>query len=200
MRGSQHVLEKYPECKWTETHAQLLQMGGFQTIDEDGTSYELAGVIGIESSHLHILNTPVEEIEDRSKADFVAKMVTVVQTLWFAMQILNRAIEGLTVTEIELTTLAHVTLNIFVYWCWWNKPVNVRFPFEVYPIVKKSDHRGDEEKSSGQAESQVHPRRLPMRVRLSNYLFNQSIQFYLSRTIACSLIISSMFGAIHFLA
>jgi len=173
-------------------------MGGFQTIDEDGTSYELAGVIRIESSHLHILNIPVEEIEDRSKADFVAKMVTVVQTLWFAMQILHRAIEGLTVTEIELTTLAHVVLNIFVYWCWWNKPVNLRFPFEVYPIVKKSDDRDDEEKSSGQVESQVHPRRLPMRVRLANYLSRHGQLSWLG--VAFLFIISSMFGAIHCLA
>ncbi len=58
MRGSQHVLEKYPECKWTETHAQLLQMGGFQIINEDGTSYRLKDIHQIPSSHLHILKIP----------------------------------------------------------------------------------------------------------------------------------------------
>src|SRR5258708_5066761 len=130
-------------------------MGGFQIVHEDGTSDRLDMNSSIPSSHLHMLKIPVEEIEDKSKGDFLAKMVAIVQTLWFALQILNRAIQGLTVTELELTTLAHTVLNIFVYWCWWNKPVNVRFPFKVYFTKEKSerqsDDENDEQTSGGQA-------------------------------------------------
>ena len=45
------------------------------------------------------------EIQDRSKSDEVAKAITLVQTLWFAIQAANRVSQGLVVTEFELTTL-----------------------------------------------------------------------------------------------
>ena len=106
-------------------------MRGFQIVNEDRTSYHLDINSSIPPSHLHILKIPVEEINDKSKADFVAKTVAIIQTLWFVLQVINRAIQGLTMTELEFTMLAHMVLNFFIYWCWWNKPVNVCFPFEA---------------------------------------------------------------------
>ena len=93
-------------CDWTETHAQLLNMGGFRLIDQHGipARFEHAD---IPASHVHILEIYSDEIDDRSKSDFVAKAIIMLQTLWFILQMANRAHQGLTVTELELTTLAH---------------------------------------------------------------------------------------------
>ena len=171
-------------------------MRGFQIVNEDGTSYRLDINSSIPPSHLHILKIPVEEIEDKSKADFVAKTVAVIQTLWFVLQVINRAIQGLIVTELEFTTLAHTVLNFFIYWCWWNKPVNVRFPFEVYPTTEEtSEHPSN-------AESQKHPQQLSIRVRLGAYIANVGSRSRLALLVVtmCESIVPALFGAIHCLA
>ncbi len=112
-------------------------MGGFNLISQDGTSSRLKDFENIPESHIHILEISVDEINDRSKNDLIAKIIAVTQTLWFIVQAFVRAHQGLTVTKLEFTTLAHTILNIFVYLCWWNKPVGIIFPFDVYPIAKQ---------------------------------------------------------------
>ena len=207
MRYSRHLSEGHSDCEWTETHAQLLNMGGFQIVKEDGTlsilDYSQLEE-SITSSYPHILNIPVDEIKDRSKGDLIAKMVVVVQTLWFALQVINRVNQGLSVTELELTTLGHTVLNIFIYWCWWHKPVNVRFPFKVYPIEEKTEDRSAKKKLERQLDA-LH-RRLPIRVRLAKYIAD-----WRNRTdswaswqgavgIICFIITGGILGAIHCLA
>jgi hypothetical protein len=205
-----YLSEQHPECEWTETHAQLLRMNGFQIVKQDGTSYRLGWKSSFPESHVDdILHIPIEEIEDRSKADFAAKIVTMVQTIWFVLQIVNRAIQGLTVTELELTTLAHAALNIIIYWLWWNKPANVGIPFKLYPINDESRRRSNEEKSGKQMdkakgrrvdpESRIHRPRLPARARLGAYIGSPNLTPGCF-TIVLGLVISGSFGAIHCLA
>ena len=160
MRFSRYLSERHPDCKWTETHAQLLNMGGVQIVKEDGTLsiLEKSQLESVTLSHPHILKIPVEEIEDKTKGDFIAKMLVVVQTLWFALQVINRAIQALSVTELELTTLGHTVLNIFMYWCWWRKPVNIRFPFKVYPIEEKIEDRSERTKSKRHVDASEESR------------------------------------------
>jgi hypothetical protein len=216
MRCSRYLSERHSDCEWTETHAQLLIMGGFQIVNEDGTLsiLEESGLESITSSHPHILKIPVEEIKDRSKGDFIAKMVVVVQTLWFALQVINRVIQGHSVTELELTTLGHTVLNIFIYWCWWHKPLNVRFPFKVYPIEEKTEDQSKKGKSERQVDALEEPlvaesdrispqRRLPIRVRLAKYIVepdNTWILWQAAVWLICVIVFGGIFGAIHCLA
>ena len=67
-----------------------------------------------------------EEIEDRSKADGLAKGIAVSQTAWFIAQCISRTAQGLIITEIELITLAIAALNGILYFLWWNKPLDVK--------------------------------------------------------------------------
>ncbi|KAF8625837.1 hypothetical protein AX15_005164 [Amanita polypyramis BW_CC] len=130
------MIEIYPTCGWTETHALFAYMGGFQLVNEDGSRKQLRMKEFFDSVIDGVIDIPkisIEEIQDRSKGDGIAKAIVVVQTLWFALQVINRAGHQLPVTKLELTTLAHVSLNIIIYWCWWNKPLNVRFSIDVYP-------------------------------------------------------------------
>ena len=67
-----------------------------------------------------------EEIEDRSKADGLAKGIAVLQTTWFIAQCSSRTAQGLIITEVELITVAFAALNGILYFLWWNKPFDVK--------------------------------------------------------------------------
>ena len=63
-----------------------------------------------------------EEIQDKNKADHLAKTVVCVQGAWFLFQTLGRVGQHLPVTLLEINTLAHVFCALLVYLLWWNKP------------------------------------------------------------------------------
>jgi len=161
-----------------------------------------------------MLNIPAGEIEDRSKGDFIAKTIVVMQTLWFTLQVFIRGTQGLSLTKLELTTLGHTILSVLIYWCWWNKPRNVKYPFDVYPVRKRPGGSQPRrwlgtaaEKSLvafGLKEHSVR-QRLPMRVRLGIYLNTVTTTRHLvsweaAVLILCGIIIGGMFGAVHCLA
>ena len=73
-----------------------------------------------------------KEIEDRSKGDFLSKSIAVLQTTWFMVQCLARGVARITLTQMELTTLAFCVLNIILCILWWKKPLAVTYPFPVY--------------------------------------------------------------------
>ena len=72
------------------------------------------------------------ELKDRSKTDALAKFITAVQVLWFVVQCIARHMEGLAITQLELTTLALASLNAYMLWLWRDKPQGVDVQFPVY--------------------------------------------------------------------
>ncbi|KAJ3546423.1 hypothetical protein NMY22_g2063 [Coprinellus aureogranulatus] len=79
------------------------------------------------------------QIEDRSKADGLAKAFVVTQCLWFVVQCIGRAVYGLPVLELEVTCLAFIACNIGMYCFWWKKPMNVVCPVEIHRRKKRLD-------------------------------------------------------------
>ena len=73
-----------------------------------------------------------EEIEDKGKSDWLAKSLVMLQTSWFVMQCIARAIDHLPVTHLEIVTLAYAAMNFVIYIFWWNKPLNVSRPVRVF--------------------------------------------------------------------
>ncbi|KAK7024604.1 hypothetical protein VNI00_016165 [Paramarasmius palmivorus] len=73
-----------------------------------------------------------DEIKDKSHADVITKSIAVIQTIWFIMQVITRAAEGLAITELEIITVGFAILNFGTYFLWWNKPLRVRHPVRVY--------------------------------------------------------------------
>lgn len=69
-----------------------------------------------------------DEINDKSKGDALSKGIALMQLSWFIVQIFARAAQGLEITELELTTAALAGLNGIMYFFWWSKPRDVRFP------------------------------------------------------------------------
>ena len=64
-----------------------------------------------------------EDITRRSKRDGLSKIIFILQTSWFILQCLARLVQGLRITQLELTTLALASLNGITSILWWNKPL-----------------------------------------------------------------------------
>ncbi|KAK7022783.1 hypothetical protein VNI00_016954 [Paramarasmius palmivorus] len=73
-----------------------------------------------------------DEIKDRSHADPITKSIAIIQTTWFLLQVIARAVKGLAITELEIITVGFAILNFGTYFLWWNKPLRVRHPVRVY--------------------------------------------------------------------
>jgi len=132
-------------------------MGGF-TLDVAGVEivldyesfFELLKIDTYNTSNSHgkrryqpRLNHPVEiafpkitaaEIQDKARGDFLSKMIVILQSLWFIVQCTSRGKQGFALTELELVTLALVSLNAVIYYFWWDKPLGIKVPIKLYPL------------------------------------------------------------------
>ena len=73
-----------------------------------------------------------EGIADRSKGDALFKIILIVQSSWFIIQCIARHIQGLSLTQLELTTVALASLNGITFFLWWDKPLGVQDPVRLY--------------------------------------------------------------------
>ena len=73
-----------------------------------------------------------EEIADRSKGDALSKVILILQSSWFICQCIARPVQGLSLSQLELTTLALASLNGITFVLWWYKPLGVEAPVRVY--------------------------------------------------------------------
>jgi len=62
---------------------------------------------------------------DRSKADALVKGFALLQCVWLFIQVIARAIQGLAITELELSTMAFILCALVIYILWWDKPFGV---------------------------------------------------------------------------
>ena len=62
---------------------------------------------------------PVSDIEDKSKADGLAKGVVILQASWMVVQSISRVAYGLPVSLLEVNTIGHVisAMVIYGFWC-----------------------------------------------------------------------------------
>ena len=90
------------------------------------------------------------EIQDRAKGDFLSKSIAILQSSWFIVHCIARGIQGLAITELELVTLALASLNGVIYYFWWDKPLGVNEPVQVYlmgAVPTKQHDLGNEQVS-----------------------------------------------------
>ncbi|KAI0834949.1 hypothetical protein F5Y06DRAFT_277609 [Hypoxylon sp. FL0890] len=62
-----------------------------------------------------------EEIEDKSKANDLAKATVIIQATWMLIQVIGRLASRLPVTPLEINVVAHVLCAFLMYLFWWNK-------------------------------------------------------------------------------
>ena len=131
----------------SRTHGFFIIMGGFHLFErssekkgdaqmvsqeDDGPLYPLLAS-DLARDDIYSFTMPTEaEIKDRGKSDWLAKSLVLLQTSWFVMQCIARAVEHLPVTHLEIVTLAYAAMNFVIYIFWWNKPLNVNLPVRVF--------------------------------------------------------------------
>jgi hypothetical protein len=124
----------------TRTHGFFIIMGGFHCFtgsDKVEESYKpehpLTWQDVLSLLKDKTIGLPTEgEIQDKSKSDWFAKTIVLLQTLWFVTQCIARYIEHLPTTELEIVTLVYTTINFGIFIAWWDKPRNVECPIRVF--------------------------------------------------------------------
>jgi len=127
-------------------HGHLVVMGGISTVDpsveDDGQVDPRSPVLTFERYtktvkererlDRKLRKISEEYIKDRSKGDILSKLIAILQTTWFILQCIARGQQKLTLTELELVTLALASLNAITYVFWWHKPLGVQVPIRIY--------------------------------------------------------------------
>ncbi len=120
---------------WTMMQSHFVLMGGITMNDSRGASYRLSSKNLIrlsENSTIAFESMPTDaDIRDRSKADTLSKIITLIQVLWFVMQVISRPIAGLTVSLLELSTTGLVFFAVVSYSMWFSKPFDVTIPIAI---------------------------------------------------------------------
>ena len=139
---------------WTRTHAFFLIMGGF-TLHEGGKPVRILEARELEelweAGTIKWPTVTKEEIADRSKGDYLSKTIVLFQTTWFVSQTIARGAYGLTVTELEVVTVAFASLTGIIYYLWWDKPLDVRcsIPVDLLDGRLGESARGIEKEGTG---------------------------------------------------
>ncbi|KDN72213.1 hypothetical protein CSUB01_10047 [Colletotrichum sublineola] len=68
------------------------------------------------------------QIQDKSKADWMAKSLVCIQAGWMVTQVIGRLIKKLPVSLLEINTCGHVACAVLLYLLWWSKPFDVMDP------------------------------------------------------------------------
>ena len=126
-------------------HGHLLEMGGITTVDPAFEEDELKNPQGQvltfdqykqlsanDSAGFKLPKITEADISDKSKGDFLSKLIAILQTTWFILQCIARGQQKLAITELELVTLALASLNAIMYAFWWIKPLGVQEPIRIY--------------------------------------------------------------------
>ncbi|KAJ7073039.1 hypothetical protein C8F01DRAFT_1362255 [Mycena amicta] len=69
-----------------------------------------------------------EDIQDKSKADGLAKLLVAVQAAWFVLQSVARWAQHLPISLLEITTGAHALYTLFTYLLWAKKTLEYLSP------------------------------------------------------------------------
>lgn len=200
------ISEQYPSINWTEAHALMTTMGGLEVVkdnDPQGMPQKLH-LWTTEDFQLYEIDfsTITEDIiMDRSKGEILAKLLVLLQTFWFATQCIARVAQGLAVTALELTTLGHIAFVGIIYFFWWKKPLDVRYPIVLH-AKRREFHDGASDIRKPSTLNGRH--RLPWRIRFGNrvpafgYLeITGRITVSDLLVLTCFSVLSGSFGVIH---
>lgn len=75
-----------------------------------------------------MISVTCKGIKDRTKADGFTKLVTIIQTNWFLLQVLSQAVQHLAIATLELAAVAVVVYTLATFFCWLKKPLDVEEP------------------------------------------------------------------------
>jgi hypothetical protein len=140
-RAARYLAKRHKEQGWTMTHGFFLVMGGF-TLHDKGTALRILDYWELETlSKAGKITWPSitkEEIQDRSKGDYLSKGIVVMQIGWFITQFIGRCVYSLEITELEKFTFIITILTVATYGLWWHKPLDVHCSVPVHLLETKN--------------------------------------------------------------
>ncbi|KAJ7721784.1 hypothetical protein B0H16DRAFT_1738068 [Mycena metata] len=111
----------------SKTHGFFCTMGGF--VSKEGDPVSRDEEIAVYMSAIQAVKEA--DILDKSKGDALSKGIALAQALWFVTQCVARAFQHLSITELEVATLAFAVISTFIRLLWWWKPLDVQQPIIV---------------------------------------------------------------------
>ncbi|KAF1995251.1 hypothetical protein P154DRAFT_611260, partial [Amniculicola lignicola CBS 123094] len=119
--------------EWTMTHAYLIEMGRLSAELSNGARVRLSPgrFRELTNDGMRLPFISEKEIEDRSKASWMTKLLACVQISWFVMELIGRAIQRLPTSSLEAFTLAIVACTLVQYFLWLKKPLDVQTPIII---------------------------------------------------------------------
>ncbi|KAF9004243.1 hypothetical protein BDQ17DRAFT_1354839 [Cyathus striatus] len=147
--AARHLFNKYkaPDRKWTMWHAHFLRMGGFY-VEGQGKISVINSVLDLlDSGDISFPNITEADIQDKSKANGLSKIIVATQSLWFIVQCIGRLARGLSLAPLEVTTLAVTACTFMLSIIWWHKPFDVRQPIrlDIKHVISSDREASNEE-------------------------------------------------------
>lgn len=126
---------------WSVVHSYYAQMGGILCLHTHAGRDDLDGCFPFTSPTMiwafdwaddqHPLKNfsmRREDIQDKSKADWFAKGISILQITWTILNVTVRGVTGLPSTQLEITAFAFAVMAIGIYLANWWKPKDVSRP------------------------------------------------------------------------
>ena len=139
-------MQKKGVAQWTRKHAIFAGMGGFRlrdgTVVKSGEKlYEVTRSDPTHSLALERLDyqSILVDIDDKSKANRVTKVLAVLQISRYLVQTIVRAVQHLPISPMEYVTCTYVVCAILCYALWLNKPYGVREALDLHHYLKGPD-------------------------------------------------------------
>lgn len=136
--AAQHTsIRKNP---WTRTHSHFALMGGFVFDADDSQVNFMPGTytritLGPRALLKLASVEPVlipdiseSDINDKSKASWLAKTLVCLQACWFIIQVTGRAATSAPISLLEMNTFLHALCCLVIYLAWWHKPLDIETP------------------------------------------------------------------------
>ncbi|KAI4200982.1 MAG: hypothetical protein LQ350_003551 [Teloschistes chrysophthalmus] len=131
-------LERGPQAAlpFSKTYGFFVLMGGL-AIDVSSFHDRLKTVVLTPSGVEHLaekgffFDVSDEDIQDKSKANFLAKGLVLLQIAWTILQCLSRKAAGLPLSILEVHILVHAGCALIMYVLWFNKPLDIDEPILV---------------------------------------------------------------------
>ncbi|EHK49266.1 hypothetical protein TRIATDRAFT_271260 [Trichoderma atroviride IMI 206040] len=117
--------------KWTLAHCYFANMGGL-TYTAEGkrhliTAQQLAKMEDLSHTNPEVAE---EDIKDKSKQDWLAKVFAALQISQLILSIVTRHIQGLDFSQLETVTLSFAICGVLIYCTYFYKPQNIGRPIE----------------------------------------------------------------------
>lgn len=145
-----HQTDTRRKNPWTRTHSHFALMGGFVFDADDSqanfmtrtyTRVTLGPSALLKLAELEPTLIPdilESDINDKSKASWLAKTSVCLQACWFIIQVIGRAATSAPISLLEMNTFLHALCCLGIYLAWWHKPLDIETPELIKTNTEKT--------------------------------------------------------------